>query len=335
MFMILSNSLSLSLFLISARHALIVLLFSGKTAHVGDDHSVLARWDRRFALTFVLYISALVPACLFDDLGSILALTGAIAGSSLSYVGPGSAYLGIHGALFLKKVQQSWWNTIDDNEKKYLWIYPCREGMGVVVDEIVSRSSGGNSHQEETFEGNRRKKQSHWAVSFFGVGAWYILFMPLWCFIATIGDKNYKEFQEKQATTTSPKSFEKKGSETKTKTAGRQKQRSFSHSSSLLKNVVESGFYLDDDSIIAMPGALVASSHKVYGSINDDCNAEKQERARNSSPTANITSVNEEKDNQEKVTPTTSDFLLAILYIILGAVALVAGIVSITSQEKT
>ena len=95
---------------------MIVLFFSGKSAHKGDDHSVLARWDRRFALTFVLYIAALIPACLFDNLGIALSLTGAVAGSSLSYIGPGLAYLAIHGLSFLKMIEGVW--NINDKTKK-------------------------------------------------------------------------------------------------------------------------------------------------------------------------------------------------------------------------
>lgn len=60
-----------------ARHACVVLFFQGRTAHEGDDTSVLNRRDRRITLTFLLYVSAVVPAAIFENLGSVLAATGA------------------------------------------------------------------------------------------------------------------------------------------------------------------------------------------------------------------------------------------------------------------
>ena len=60
-----------------ARHACVVLFFQGQNAHEGDDTAVLNRRDRRITLTVVLYILAVVPAALFQNLGSVLATTGA------------------------------------------------------------------------------------------------------------------------------------------------------------------------------------------------------------------------------------------------------------------
>ncbi|KAL3923341.1 MAG: hypothetical protein SGARI_006239, partial [Bacillariaceae sp.] len=60
-----------------ARHACVVLLFQGRDAHEGDDTSVLNRRDRRITLTFVLYLTAVIPAALFENFGNVLAATGA------------------------------------------------------------------------------------------------------------------------------------------------------------------------------------------------------------------------------------------------------------------
>ena len=70
-----------------ARHACVVLLFEGRKAHEGDDTSVLNRRDRRITLTVVLYLSAVIPAALSEKLGDVLAITGAVGGSCLSYIG--------------------------------------------------------------------------------------------------------------------------------------------------------------------------------------------------------------------------------------------------------
>ena len=80
------------------RHVCVVLLFRGRTAHEGDDHHILARADRRVALTAIIYVLALGSALAFDDLGTVLGLAGAVGGSSLAYIGPGATYLAVHGA---------------------------------------------------------------------------------------------------------------------------------------------------------------------------------------------------------------------------------------------
>jgi solute carrier family 38 (sodium-coupled neutral amino acid transporter), member 11 len=55
-----------------ARHACVVLFFRGRHAHEGDDTSVLNRRDRRITLTFVLYLTAVIPAAIFENLGSVV-----------------------------------------------------------------------------------------------------------------------------------------------------------------------------------------------------------------------------------------------------------------------
>lgn len=70
-----------------ARHVCVVLLFEGRKAHEGDDASVLNRRDRRITLTVALYLSAVIPAAMFERLGDVLAVTGSVGGSCLSYIG--------------------------------------------------------------------------------------------------------------------------------------------------------------------------------------------------------------------------------------------------------
>jgi len=91
-----------------ARHVTVVFFFRGRMAREGDDHAVLARLDRRIGMTFLLYVLALVPALLFQDLGGVLAFTGSIGGSCLSYIGPGCTYLAVHGDEFNNMVNQVW-----------------------------------------------------------------------------------------------------------------------------------------------------------------------------------------------------------------------------------
>jgi sodium-coupled neutral amino acid transporter 11 len=60
-----------------ARHSCVVMLFQGRHAHEGDDTNVLNRRDRRITLTFVLYLAAVIPAAVCENLGNVLAATGA------------------------------------------------------------------------------------------------------------------------------------------------------------------------------------------------------------------------------------------------------------------
>ncbi|OEU13167.1 Aa_trans-domain-containing protein, partial [Fragilariopsis cylindrus CCMP1102] len=76
-----------------ARHSCVVLFFHGRQAHDGDDTSVLNRFDRRIIVTFILYLLAVIPAALCNDLGIVLAIVGSIGGSCLSYIGPGIVYI--------------------------------------------------------------------------------------------------------------------------------------------------------------------------------------------------------------------------------------------------
>lgn len=57
--------------------------------------------DRRVVTTIVLYLSVLIPALHFDDVGVVLAWTGTVAATSLSFIGPGMLFLGVHGQEFL------------------------------------------------------------------------------------------------------------------------------------------------------------------------------------------------------------------------------------------
>jgi amino acid permease len=255
-----------------ARHALIVLLFTGKSAKAGDDHSVLARFDRRFILTFALYLSALVPAIICNELGTVLALTGAVAGSSLSYLGPGIAYLGVHGLTFLREVKRKW--NVKDSFNRYMWKYP-------------------NRHYKES-----KIEPLGWLSSILYIIAWYCLFMPLWMLIAMEGGNNFDDFEKKQMLK-SPAIQKRLG-----KIVHKSKTRSIECGSSGLNqhNSIPQGTY-----------------GSINRNVNNNCALSDDEEE-------------EEEDPQEECPPTFNDFILAIAYIILGAVALVAGIYSLYAE---
>lgn len=147
-----------------ARHVMIVLFFKGRKAHEGDDHAVLARKDRRLALTLFLYVVALTPALTLESLGPVLAISGSLGGSSLSYIGPGAVYLAVHGQEFRDMVKKRW-----------------------------NMSGSGDADEDD---GPPSAAKVDGILNKF---LWYLTFMPLWCGIASIGLHYLAKHEEEEA----------------------------------------------------------------------------------------------------------------------------------------
>lgn len=289
---------------------MIVLLFSGRQAHEGNDHTVLARSDRRITLTFVLYIFALLPALLFKDIGVVLAATGAIGGSSLSYLGPGMVYLGIHGNRFLEMVSREWntrekWNSL-------MWHYPPLER-----------------------ESNNQKNFG--IISFM---LWYITLMPFWCIIAEVGRSKFSE-HELELSRKSPSVVNRLGKisnksrmiQANVLPAARNliQQKSGKRSASFddmlenrgEKNTERNEAYPLLQKSMLIPPSQTSVQNSSYGSLVVDSSTEVQ-------VLNDDTSI--EDDPQEVPDQTWLDFLLAIVYINLGIIALLAGLFSIAMK---
>lgn len=109
------------------RHVIMTNLFQGREAHEGDDHKILDRLDRRVTVTVLLYLSALIPALYYDDVGIVLALSGTVAATTLTYIGPGLLFIGVHGQEFIDLVNTLWDIDFDDidstrwNIQSFLW----------------------------------------------------------------------------------------------------------------------------------------------------------------------------------------------------------------------
>jgi len=99
-----------------ARHVLLQLFFNGDMQGfvtvtdptTGETTTIKSKrcgcLNRRHQVTLGIYIITLLPALIVDDLGPVLSITGAIGGCCLAYIGPGLAYLGVHGESFLEWV---------------------------------------------------------------------------------------------------------------------------------------------------------------------------------------------------------------------------------------
>ncbi|KAL7529280.1 hypothetical protein ACHAXR_002879 [Thalassiosira sp. AJA248-18] len=179
-----------------ARHACVVLFFKGTMAHEGADHIVLKRTDRRVILTWTLYILSLVPAIFMDSTGKVLAVTGAIAGSSLAYIVPGLTFLAIHSDKFIELVHERW------NSSNNLLGYPKKFSDNVVDDdsnisqhlEFMAEEGKQHGHVGLHMETINRKQTSSKLEIFF----WYFLGMPIWSPMAQIGQTKLAEHFEKE-----------------------------------------------------------------------------------------------------------------------------------------
>ena len=106
-----------------ARHVLVQLLWKGDLdgylfetivdPTTGEERSsqrkakVCRCLSRRHQVTLLIYLLTLIPALIVNDLGPVLSITGAIGGCCLAYIGPGLAYLGVHGEDFLGRLAGS------------------------------------------------------------------------------------------------------------------------------------------------------------------------------------------------------------------------------------
>merc|ERR1711897_65914 len=82
------------------RHVLVELIFNGEMEE--NSGSFI---KRRHYVTIALYLMALIPACIFDNLGPVLSISGAVGASCLAYIAPGLVYLGVNGSVFIEKIQ--------------------------------------------------------------------------------------------------------------------------------------------------------------------------------------------------------------------------------------
>jgi len=307
-----------------SRHVTVVTLFQGRRAHEGDDHSVLARWDRRMGLTMSLYLLALVPALIFPDVGVVLSVTGAVGGSALSYIGPGMVYLGIHGDEFLKIMRERFGYFVDGDDDENV----CCSGS--ICQSIV----------------------------------YYLLLMPLWIAIAKMGNKGVVKFGEKEALKSPHLNrlgkivHRRPSAANKYIQLQKANQRFYKHPIGaaippgkrplridengdedderlpMVTSTISSSFTSNTPlrSKTLQYGATTNSSAAVTGSTDRAIalaiSTQQQQKTQVKVTNFEEDDTEEEDDPQEDL-PSLIDFVIAISYIIFGIVALIAGVVSI------
>ena len=176
-----------------------------KTAHEGDDHAILGRRDRRMALTLFIYLLALVPALFFNDVGLVLSFAGAIAGSCLSYIGPGSAYIAVHGE-DIRTIIKGWFG--DNKFSSYMLKYPTDGPADFDAGSIESELTHLNGRTDDVHGEDDDASASQSTVSLpilqylcssFGFLAWYLFLFPCWSALSDYGSKRIAQFKEEEA----------------------------------------------------------------------------------------------------------------------------------------
>ena len=316
-----------------ARHVCVVLLFEGRRAHEGEDASVLNRADRRIGLTVALYVTAVLPAALLDDLGSVLAIAGAIGGSCLSYIGPGLVYLGVHGGRFIDLVQKSWLGKMLPPEAGDATSSASAKPPVAETTPLLQRTADAEKGEAEDAakeaQSDAQREDSVFA-SMLRAPVWYLTAMPLWCAMARSG----QEFVHKHAEDMALKSPHpiRIGA-----VVYRKSQRSGSMDEKPTIERIDSGTFANRASALTGSERLLTPNNgsggvpKSPGNINKMLGQEilRQQKEKKKAPQA---SERLETDPQARP-PTWYDFLVAIFLILFGCLALVAGLVSLANGE--
>jgi hypothetical protein len=273
------------------RHVLVVLLFRGRRAHEGDDAAVLKRRDRRVAMTLVIYLSSLIPALMVDNVGAVLAITGTIAGSSLSYIGPGLVYLAVYGDEFLQKVDEVWGDAIDVQSD-------ANETDGERANLVPNPNSTADPATNET---------PSFIQSLLKQLTWYMSLMSVWCAIAKMGKRKLKLFREKEAL----------------KSPHLNRLGKCKHAPGM--SVPRASSYTDVNKTLQLP--TIQQGQKLeYGAVPLGNKAIGAAILAKQSSGSNLEG-DEEADVD--IPPTWYDFCVAIFFVAFGVVALCAGLVSI------
>ena len=167
-----------------ARHVLCKLFFNGDmdNTSVGSNGEVIPEskmfgfFGRREQLTFCIYIMTLLPALIFDDLGPVLSLTGAVGASCLAYIGPGLVYLGVNGEDFLDYCGK----LVHDRS------YTKKESGSEIELPVVGDA---NATMEATSQNDNGLPQSS-AKPWW----WWALGFPIWVAIALTGSHGTRNF---------------------------------------------------------------------------------------------------------------------------------------------
>jgi len=348
-----------------ARHVCVVLFFHGRQAHEGDDSSVLNRRDRRITVTILIYLLAVIPAALCTDLGNVLAITGSIGGSSLSYIGPGIIYIGIHGGRFLELSEQYFGTTATSNSnnssasthiilllwKKFLW---CLWGMPLWIKlatigkhqltEHVTDMALKSPHPIRI--GNVRYARAKYTTMHGsndngngnGNGS-----NDTKIFTRVVMLQQPKSKQQNNNNNNHDNSYNRSDDDVQTKLLRADSLPKFLNNSSKVNNMMDGTIAALPPSAFRGGGVCVVPPYKnnkgigtgqqpqnSYESINTKIGANQMKRDEEKDKNDDSDSDDSDlEDDPQRDPPSIVDFIIAISYIIFGVIALAAGLMSI------
>lgn len=177
-----------------ARHVFVKLLFSGDmdgpVDELGRPHRTFGCFGRREKLTIIIYMTTIIPALIFDDIGPVLSVSGSLGGSLLSYVAPGMVYLGVNGDSFLAYMA----NLVDSRQKK------------------SSKPDASNGDIELPVVGDANQVMRTEAPPSYPTGSkpwwWFPTLMPIWCALASAGAMSMRNRMTPGENQTSPRQQE-------------------------------------------------------------------------------------------------------------------------------
>lgn len=171
------------------RHVLISLFYNNANTPREDETTCCPNRGGRMAI--FLYVLALIPALIFDDLGPVLSITGSIGGSCISFITPGIAYLGVHGDAFLLQCKE----MLDDYNRKRRTQQNEHNGdieLPVAGDAKRVMEDTSNVKGTNNLPSDGTKIEMISTLNQSKPIWWFLLGYPIWCWIATKGIQGMK-----------------------------------------------------------------------------------------------------------------------------------------------
>merc|ERR1712183_732197 len=253
-----------------------------------------------------VYLSSLIPALAVNNVGSVLAVTGIIGASCLSYIGPGLIYFAVYGEAFTRKVDTIWGKSNENNsngnkppqDRESTDLLPKME----IEQEIIR---------------NQRNQSLVLTIS------WYLLLLPMWCYISNTGKSKLNKYQEEKLLKSphinrlgkccAPVDQVEFQEEQKRPCIRKSGSGMFNEAPSSLATQPPSGPKI-------LPYGAIVGGNKAIGRAIVAKKRPEQDFDR--------LAPEEEKVADVDVPPTWADFLVAMFFVGFGMVALGAGLVS-------
>ncbi|KAI2508628.1 transmembrane amino acid transporter protein [Fragilaria crotonensis] len=334
-----------------ARHVCVVTFFQGRRAHEGDDATILNRRDRRISLTVALFILAMIPALLFENVGNVLSVTGAIGGSCLSYIGPGAVYLGVHGAEFVKLSQSFWKNMTCTKVSKSVTTtttskYTDHERQPLRSSE---NTSDVEQHTTATTATNTTPvdyPEDSYLIQCGKAILWYVLGMPIWYAVAQVGAKGFGAYNV-DLMAKSPHPSRLGHVKQYHQQQHRHSQKNSIPSTSTTRPLVRTGsandmtLYQNTSSAAVGPhiSIILPPTKPLAGFPNPTSTtrklSQKESQQQQQRQQQQQQPEEEEEEDDPQLTPRIMDFVVAVGFCLFGVVALCAGLLSIFVAETT